>query len=299
MIIVTLSGGLGNQMSQYAFYLTHKHRHEKVFFNTYLIRRYNQHNGYELNRLFDIPDESNYIHDMLIRFVRKLLILKNRHIIHIFVHIILKLLSIVRINIINDRTDCKFDENVLSPSKGINIYFGGWHSEKYFKEYKNDLIKTFQFKTFQLNEFSKKILDKISQEESISLHIRKGDYINTEWDGVCSIDYYKSGLQLISDKITNPSFFCFSDDIEWVKNHLNIPTATYIKHNYGINSWQDMFLISQCKHHIVANSTFSWWGAWLGTNKHKLVIAPSRFIRTQSTPDIFPEEWIKIEVKIG
>ncbi|MDR0542021.1 MAG: alpha-1,2-fucosyltransferase [Dysgonamonadaceae bacterium] len=297
MVIVALSGGLGNQMSQYAFYLTHKYRQEKVFFNTYLIRRNNQHNGYELNSIFNIPDESYYIHDLLIRLVRKLWIFKNRRIMHLFVRMILKFLSIIRINIINERPDYRFDEHILSPPKGINIYRGGWHSEKYFKDKQWLIRKLFQFNTSQLNELSKKILDKISQGESISLHVRKGDYNNSEWDGVCSIDYYKSAIRFISDKVADPSFFCFSDDMDWVKTHLHIPDATYIEHNGGINSWQDMFLMSRCKHHIVANSTFSWWGAWLGMNTNKRVIAPPRFMRTQITPDFFPAEWIQMDVK--
>ena len=92
----------------------------------------------------------------------------------------------------------------------------------------------------------------------------------------------------------NITFFVFSDDIEWVKNNLCLSNCEYVECNVGINSWQDMFLMSQCKHNIIANSSFSWWGAWLNRNTNKIVITPSRFINLEENSDIIPDTWIRI-----
>ena len=88
--------------------------------------------------------------------------------------------------------------------------------------------------------------------------------------------------------------YIFSDDMDWVKNNISISNALYIDWNKSENSWQDMYLMSQCKHNIIANSTFSWWGAWLNQNPNKLIIAPKKFLNTIETPDLIPSDWIKL-----
>lgn len=95
---------------------------------------------------------------------------------------------------------------------------------------------------------------------------------------------------------STPSFYVFSDDIEWVKQNLSLPNAHYIDWNQGNDSWQDMMLMSHCRNHIICNSTFSWWGAWLNPRKNKTVIVPSRWFMKEETPYIYPVSWIKVPI---
>jgi len=301
MKIICLFNGLGNQMSQYAFYLSQA-ENQKVLYSTYYMRRrIKDHNGYELYKLFNIPDQRHFLLDLFIRFIRKLEIFENKPHTNKFVLFVFKILNIIGIKIIKERKDYCFDKNNLLPCKGIGIYIGGWHSEKYFKTKEQLIRNTFQFDQSLLNRLSSKYLEKIMSENSISVHIRRGDFLSAYhskiYGNVCSLSYYNKAIKLITDKIANPSFYVFSNDISWIKENLTIPNPTYVEHNTNEDSWQDMYLMSQCKHHIIANSTFSWWGAWLGENKNKMVVAPDRFVSTKETPDIFPEEWIKINIE--
>lgn len=139
---------------------------------------------------------------------------------------------------------------------------------------------------------------RIIETNSVSIHIRRGDYLSEInqglYGGICTEMYYAKAITYICNKIDQPSFFVFSNEIDWVKNNVDIPNPTYIDFNNGADSWQDMFLMSQCKHNIIANSSFSWWGAWLNRNTNKIVITPSRFINLEEDSDIIPDAWIRI-----
>ena len=91
--------------------------------------------------------------------------------------------------------------------------------------------------------------------------------------------------------------YVFSDDLEWVKANFDLPDAVYVDWNKGEDSWQDMMLMSRCRHHVICNSTFSWWGAWLNPRKEKIIIAPERWTRDADSREIVPEEWIRVPVK--
>ena len=299
MKIICLFNGLGNQMSQYAFYLSQA-ENQKVLYSTYYMRRRNRdHNGYELQKLFNIPEKRYFILDLLVRFARKLVIFEEKPTYRKSILYILKAFKIIGIEVIKEAKDFSFNKNHLMPYKGIKIHISGWYNAKYFKTKENVVRETFQFDTSRLSNLSSKYLEKIKNENSISIHIRRGDYVSVQnlnkFGIICTLNYYNKAIKLISDKITNPVFYIFSDDINWVKENLNIPNPTYVEHNTGEDSWQDMYLMSQCKHNIIANSTFSWWGAWLGENKDKIVIAPNRLYSLMETPDFYPEEWIQID----
>lgn len=300
MTIFALSGGLGNQMFEYANYLSQKiEQNRYVYINSYCIKRHKEHNGYELSKVFHILDDSVCIHDFIMRVVRKLLIFKDKNNYKNIVSVILKIMNLFGIHIIYENPHLSFDERKSYRKKGLNIYFGSCVSEKFFKSNEAVIRETFLFDETILNETSKNISNKILQTESVSIHIRRGDYLlekgKINFNNICTSDYYKKALRYISTKIFDPSFFVFSDDIEWTKDNLGISNAVYIEHNKGTDSWQDMFLMSKCKHHIVANSTFGWWGAWLDENKDKIIVAPSRYC-VPDVPDIFPDEWIKIKI---
>lgn len=193
-----------------------------------------------------------------------------------------------------------FDENILK-LKG-NLYLDGyWQSFKYFdqaqKIIRNELVTEIGF-----SELDNQIIKKIKKHNSVSIHIRRGDYVNNKQSfnvhGVCSLDYYNAAISLILSKVQNPYFFIFSDDLVWAKQNLSLPSSSnvvFVDHNNTENAFQDMRLMSMCHHNIIANSTFSWWAAWLNLTKEKIVIAPQQWFANKTLKEIqslFPLEWI-------
>ena len=143
--------------------------------------------------------------------------------------------------------------------------------------------------------------EQISSSTPVSIHIRRGDYVNDSHTnsvhGTCGLDYYQNAMKLISGRVDKPTFFCFSDDIEWAKNKLHAQyPIIYVDHNGLDNASEDMRLMSQCKHNIIANSSFSWWGAWLNSNPDKIVIAPTKWFQKEDydTRDLIPAGWIRL-----
>ena len=152
----------------------------------------------------------------------------------------------------------------------------------------------------ELSEKNKNILEEIKKRNSISIHIRRGDYVNDInakkiLGDNCNLLYYQKAIEYIYSVITSPFFYIFSDEPEWVKNNFSfLENSLIIDWNKGKDSWQDMMLMSHCKHNIIANSSFSWWGAWLNNNNNKIVIAPKKWFNTFEAPYIVPNEWIRI-----
>jgi hypothetical protein len=141
--------------------------------------------------------------------------------------------------------------------------------------------------------------NKILSTNSVSIHIRCGDYLSPKYisiyGGICTIEYYKRAISYILQTVDNPVFFIFSDDIEWTKDNITINNAIFVSNNKGINSFLDMYLMSICKHNIIANSSFSWWGAYLNKNKNKKVIMPNRWFNSKlPDPNVFDSKWIKL-----
>lgn len=190
-----------------------------------------------------------------------------------------------------------FDPNILN-YKYKDAYFRGfWQSEKYFKDIRDVILQDFTVKTAP-DEYNSALLQKIKKSTSVSLHFRRGDITNPKnMVGVLSFDYYNKAIKLLTTKIKNPCFYIFSDDIAWVKNNFKIDFPVVYVQNTLDKDYEDMRLMSQCKHHIIANSTFSWWGAWLSTNPEKIVIAPERYAQKidRPNPDYYPKSWILIK----
>lgn len=181
-----------------------------------------------------------------------------------------------------------------------NLYLDGYfQSEKFFVKYRDYILKEFSLNGNQgeaYNRISKKITN---EKRSISMHIRRGDYVTdikaSKHHGVLGVEYYKKGLNILN--IRNPKIFVFSDDIDWVRKEFTfLPKDTYFVSKHHFNSAQEIILMSLCKHNIIANSSFSWWGAWLNQNNKKNIIAPKRW--TQSilavNTDITPKDWYRI-----
>lgn len=191
-----------------------------------------------------------------------------------------------------------YDEEVLNQC--INTYFDGyWQSYKYTDKIREILLSEFSLKK-SFDDKNKNTLKKMNSVNSVSVHIRRGDYVNNEQvnkvHGVCSLDYYNNAIEIIAKKVDNPFFFVFSDDIEWVKNNLKTEhSLILVDYNDSNSGYLDMMLMKNCKHSIIANSSFSWWGAWLNEDPQKIVISPTKWFNDyRNVEDLIPENWIKI-----
>lgn len=190
-------------------------------------------------------------------------------------------------------------ENEITPNC---IFRGFWQSEKYFLHCKEDIRKQFTFLPFD-EKLNITVSLKMQKENSVAIHLRKGkDYLQSPLmgKGLCGIDYYMNAIKYIKGHVDNPVFYVFTDNPEWVKT--NLPDCDYTLVNWnkvsGKRNFRDMQLMTYCKHNIIANSTYSWWGAWLNPNPNKIVIGPAKFFNPIndffSTSDIMCESWIKI-----
>lgn len=179
-----------------------------------------------------------------------------------------------------------------------NYLEGNWQSEKYFKDIKDIIRKEFEIKEI-LSDNNKTILDNILSENSVSVHLRGGDYVRgkkSNFHGVCSPGYYQEAFKKIRESVESPHFFIFTDDLEWAQKHIELPEPNFIISKKDNKPYEELFLMSKCKHNIIANSTFSWWGAWLNNNPSKIVISPTKWFndRNVDSKDIIPESWIKM-----
>ncbi len=292
MDVVLIFNGLGNQMSQYAFYLAKRERnsHCVAVFN-YHSRK--EHNGFELGDIFGIYLNKNLksrILQLICRIYTSTRFSKIKGV-----------MRLLGVRIINETPNYDYTPKMLNPypALGINFYEGGWHSEKYFVAQKNEVKSIFRFPPIN-NESCLRFVNIIkSVDNSVSLHVRRGDYLNIkpdnvyQLDGVASPDYYTRAIKKILSIAPDCRFFIFSDDLKWCRKEFACLDAYYVDCNIGKDSWRDMYLMTLCKHHINANSTFSWWGAWLA-ERSGITICPKNFLRNMETKDIYPESWIKL-----
>lgn len=272
---IIVSGGLGNQMFLYALYLAMKMKGIKVRMDISLYNFVKIHNGYELDRIFNCPAK-----------------LVNRKGLHIFcLRVLLRLKPKFLLLVDNGKLNLR----VFNTQCG---YLAGyWQSEKYFKNYITQVKHAFTFKNIDAK--NERIAQEMQNCNSVSLHIRRGDYVGMkEYEGICAEDYYIKAINFIKKEIENPFFYIFSNDMEWSQQFIENMSlsCTFITHNIGINSYKDMYLMSKCRYNIVANSSFSWWGAWLNSYERKTVIAPKVWFNSSDNKyeDIVPKEWIRI-----
>lgn len=183
-----------------------------------------------------------------------------------------------------------------------NTYLQGYfQSEKYFMHHAKQIRQDFSFLEPAVGQ-NADLLKRIQSENSVSVHVRRGDYVTlaaaNNFHGTLPLEYYAAASEYISNKANGKlSFFVFSDDPEWVKGNLKLPgESTYIDWNREGKGYEDLRLMSTCRHHVTANSSFSWWGAWLGENNDKIVVAPQKWFAdpTSVTSDLIPETWIRL-----
>lgn len=287
MIIVKFTDGMGNQMFQYAFYLALRYAnpfndikvdlHEldcnfdsPIIFNIFKLQ-YNVASTSDYNRLgcFNFWD----------RFKRRLGIRKK--------------------TVYVERDEGVFD-NRLVCNINNRYYQGYWQSYKYFESFRNDLLRYYKFPIpDNSNNHFIKLINKY--QNSVSLHVRMGDYLRDDcvkiFGNICTKDYYLNAVNYFRNRFGDCHFFLFSNDLNKAIDFLNMRDAkdvTVVDCNDEKNGWADMYLMSLCRFNIIANSSFSWWGAWLNQNESKVVIAPKKWLNTQEMPDICPPDWIRI-----
>lgn len=285
MKIIRFLGGLGNQMFQYALYRAMEKRFPDVRADLTGFKDYALHNGLELERIFDIQltrftpvindlyntDNRNWV----LRKLRRLLNLKNAY--------------------KRDDHPFSFDPEVFQ-NLGFLYYWGYWQNQGYFIDIAEEIKTDFTFK-LPLNKENEQVRQQIKDANSIAVHIRRGDYLKDPLlGGCCGKEYYQQAIALMQKKTSSPRFFIFSDDISWCKENLELTDASFISWNKGQDSYIDMQLMSQCKHHIIANSSFSWWAAWLNHNPDKLVIGPKKWVSDPKYAgnNILPADWIQL-----
>lgn len=307
MIIVKISGGLGNQLFEYAYarrlshvynvpfkldvtsYLDNDPKSEnpdKVFNRQYILNRFNTIENiatneeirqlkknkkrpgkiwYLYNKLFS--DESIYVEEKIFNVASEIYL------------------------------------NPIGLKMGKTIYLDGfWQAEKYFKDCENIIRTELEFR-YPPNQENASILKTIYSTEAVCMHIRRGNFLIPKYNrfhGICSLKYYQEAVREIAKRVSNPTFFIFSDDKKWVKENIHLPFPTiFVNHNGPEKDYEDLRLMSNCSHFINANSSFSWWGAWLSKNKRKVVIVPNKLVKKdRDMKDFIPAGWIQIKTDL-
>ncbi len=273
--IINVHGGLGNQMFEYALFLNLRKHHP---FRCFLFDiRYSKcvHEGFELQKLFNIRAAwRTKVFSGLCRIFSD---------------------KIKQMPVYQEKSPFIYEELVFNQKNGT-YYEGCWQSEKYFAGVEGEIRQVFAFNEKMLNKRTLELSRKIKNEGTYaSIHIRRGDYIK-EGRYLCPVEYYRKAVDMLQEKHLNLHFVVFSDDIEWVRKNMDISNAVYVDWNKAVDSWQDMYLMSICHHNIIANSTFSWWGAWLNNHIDKIVIAPPMWLEEETKNlDIIPNTWRILE----
>lgn len=180
------------------------------------------------------------------------------------------------------------------------IYYKGFYqNERYFADVEQEVRQAFTFSAKKANHQSRLLMERLQADPyAVSIHVRRGDYVSPQyWQNMgqyTSKIYFLSALERMRALVPQAHFYVFSDDLLWVRQNLPLSDATFVDWNMGKDSWQDMMLMSACHHHIISNSTFSWWGAWLNPRTDKVVLAPQQWDSSHMASEIVPPSWITI-----
>lgn len=294
MIVVHVAAGLANQMFQYAFSRELKHKGCSVYIDQTNFKPRKEW-AFEFVRLQDafpnieIRQMPSWMFRMVYKETKKWRILKKW------------LDKLLHIRYIYE--DCfSYMPNMDQLATWHCLYKGFWQSEMYFKDCADDVRKQFTFLPFD-EPMNITYAQKMAQENSVAIHLRKGrDYLESDLMGkdLCGADYYMEAIEYIRKHVKNPVFYVFTDNPQWVKDNLPAFEYTLVDWNEvaGKRNFRDMQLMTCCKHNIIGNSTYSWWGAWLNPNQEKIVIAPKKWFNPINDffahDDVVPNSWIKM-----
>ncbi|MES2369170.1 MAG: alpha-1,2-fucosyltransferase [Pseudomonadota bacterium] len=249
---------------------------------------YALHNGFELHRIFNIDAQTASASDL-----RQVLGWRSPN--PIRRRLFRKGLQQFRGSNLFVDSECTYQHQIVEVPDDCYL-MGNWQSERYFEHVADTIRADFSFKSAPRG-LNAELAAQLENSNAISLHVRRGDIAanpaSLAVHGLCSLDYYRRAVEYIATNVSKPVFLIFSDDMLWVREnlHLEFP-CHYIEHNKGLESYNDMRLMSLCHHHIIANSSFSWWGAWLNPRKDKIVVAPERWFAAEfDSTDIVPSSW--------
>ena len=287
MVIVQLSGGLGNQMFEYALYLRLKAEGRQVKIDDSTCYGHEGERPLQLGRVFGVTYDraseeeirrmTDSFPDPVSRIRRKLLGRKN---------------------LSYREADVNFDPEVLK--KEPVLLEGCFQSERYFAPVADQVREAYRFRKerLHLTEQAEVLAERISDSPAVSVHVRRGDYLDAShggmYTGICTEGYYQKAMDRIRKSVPDAVFYVFSNDTDWAKAHFVGKDCVVAEGGTEDTGYQDMYLMSLCQHHIIANSSFSWWGAWLGRNPGKKVIAPDRWLNGTECRDIYTENMIRL-----
>lgn len=286
MVIVKIVGGLGNQMFQYAYAKALQQKGYEVKIDISAFETYKLHGGYQLDK-YNIDLDSSTKDE------------NNKFYKNTFCFKVLKKIGIDLSKLIKEKS-LLFDKKLLEIQDN-NYLDGYFQCENYFKNIREIILKQFTINK-EISNYSKDIENKIkNSQNSCSLHIRRGDFINNiniSIHGTCDLKYYKDAMKYLEEKVGSMDYFIFSDDIEWVKENLAIQNAIYIDSQENRIPHEDIYLMNLCTYNIIANSSFSWWGAWLNQNEKKIVLAPKKWFADdkleEQSKEIVCGSWVRI-----
>ncbi|HJC25656.1 MAG TPA: alpha-1,2-fucosyltransferase [Candidatus Eisenbergiella merdavium] len=287
MVIVQLSGGLGNQMFEYALYLRLKADGREVKIDDSTCYGHEGERPLQLAEVFGVSYDratreelrrmTDSFPDPVSRIRRKLLGRKN---------------------LSYRESSVNFDPEVLK--KEPALLEGCFQSERYFAPVKERVREVYRFRRERLHlpESGLRLEERIEGSSAVSVHVRRGDYLDAShggiYTGICTQEYYERAMNRIREAVPGAVFYVFSNDVRWAREHFREKDCVTVEGASEDTGYQDMYLMSLCSHHIIANSSFSWWGAWLGRNPQKLVIAPERWLNKTECRDIYTENMIRL-----
>lgn len=285
MVIVRLTGRMGNQMFQYALARSLQSKGKEVYIDSSMLKYDGNH--YELGifpgctAISEASEKDKDVlgdchKDIVSKVKRKVLGYRKTHVVE---------------------KGYQYHSELFALDQ---VYLEGyWQSERYFKEIEQAIRADFTFPKLE-EEYNLELADQMEKVQSVSIHIRRGDYLEKKYapmhGNICNKQYYENAIAYMKEHVGHPMFYVFTDDVQWAKEqYMHQADFVVVDVNSGDKSFRDMQLMSMCKHHIIANSSFSWWGAWLNTNSEKIVVAPFKWFNLADTPDIWCEGWKRIK----
>lgn len=285
--VVRVIGGLGNQMFQACFYewIRMTFPAYQSYIDLQSFENYSLHNGYLLHTIFGYQAQ---VADQ--KILRKVGEYQKG-----FVYRVKRRFGLKNNLVWEESEDIRFqfhDEKIVNQR---NQYLDGYWQAHQYPDLFNNIKQIFRFPDLTDQE-NRKVVKEISDATvSVSIHVRRGDYVNhPKYKNICTAEYYQKAIQYLNSQFGELRCFVFSNDIPWCQENLDIPNAMYIDHNSGADSYKDMQLMGYCQHHIIANSSFSWWGAYL-SEKKGITIAPKKWKNNmEGSRDLIPSHWIQL-----
>lgn len=281
MVIINVSGGLGNQLFQYALYKKFELTGRQSFLDKtdyggkrgekriYYLDALDPHINYCTK-----SDRKKYSNNNATRIGWKLQQMRGLKSSHKY-----------------EKEPFSFDSTILETDG--SYLTGYWQNERYFSDIRKYLIDSLKFPVEESER-----ADMIRKKQSVSIHVRRGDYVqySAKYGNICTMEYYQKAIAYIESCCDVEVYCVFSDDIEWCKRNLRLSHCIYMENSCEETACNEMKLMSLCKHNIIANSSFSWWGAWLNENSDKIVVSPGRWLNGRETEGIWCDNWVKIPV---